>query len=89
MTLDEAIIRAEAVARGKRFDAEAWELRKCPTTAKDCLLIAKEHEQLAEWLKELRKLKKCRECPLVAEECKLCGVSYLHQDSITKSDTQI
>lgn len=71
MTLDEAI---------KHCEEKAEEIRKAneemPT---DCKLseglceCANEHEQLAEWLKELRKLKKCRECPLVKEECSICG----------------
>jgi len=43
MTLDEAIKHAEEVA-----DVCEFEARKC----------AKEHRQLAEWLKELKQLKK-------------------------------
>ena len=71
MTLDEAI---------KHCEEKAKEIRKAneemPTDCKlseDLCECANEYEQLAGWLKELRKLKKCRECPLIEEECKLCG----------------
>lgn len=60
MTLDEAIIHAEETEREQAL--------------KGCFKCAEEHKQLKEWLKELRKLKRCRECPLVREECVLCGI---------------
>lgn len=85
MTLDEAIKHYEEKAKELRTEAE--QLRnigeeisspKQPYNepVKNCLECANEHEQLAEWLKELRKLRKCRECPLVKEECALCGFDY-------------
>lgn len=43
-------------------------------TDKELLGLVVENNLVApEWLKKLRKLKKCRECPLVIEKCKLCG----------------
>ena len=55
MTLDEAIKHAEEVAEEK--EEQAWEaqLQEEYRTCKDC---AKEHRQLAEWLKELKQLRK-------------------------------
>ena len=40
------------------------------TEMNDCLKCANEHEQLAEWLKEL---KRYRECGCVGMECTHCG----------------
>lgn len=59
MTLDEAIKHCEEKEQEQALNG--------------CFACAEEHKQLAEWLKELRKLKKCRECPLVKEECSICG----------------
>ena len=55
MTLDEAIKHAEEVAEEK--EEQAWEaqLQEEYRICKDC---AKEHRQLAEWLKELKQLRK-------------------------------
>ena len=55
MTLDEAIKYAEEVAEEK--EEQAWEaqLQEEYITCKDC---AAEHRQLAEWLKELKQLRK-------------------------------
>ena len=55
MTIDEAIKHAEEVAEEK--EEQAWEaqLQEEYITCKDC---AKEHRQLAEWLKELKQLRK-------------------------------
>lgn len=71
LTLEEAIVHCEEKAEEIRKANE-----EMPTDCKlseDLCECAKELEQLAGWLKELRKLKKCRECPLIEEECKLCG----------------
>lgn len=55
MTLNEAIKHAEEVAEEK--EEQAWEaqLQEEYRTCKDC---AAEHRQLAEWLKELKQLRK-------------------------------
>ena len=57
MTLDEAIKHAEEVADTKLQDAELSEIQGCYNNAKKCYACAKEHRQLAEWLKELKKLR--------------------------------
>lgn len=74
MTLDEAIKYNEEKAKELSNKAyEQWGMTMTEEQAYACHECAREHEQLAKWLKELRKMKKCRECPLVKEECKLCG----------------
>ena len=73
MTNKEAIKHCEEEAKEQKWKAGVWENSDYPNEVERYLACAEEHEQLAEWLKELRKLKKCRECPLVKEECKLCG----------------
>ena len=62
MTLDEAIKHCEEVAEEK--EAQAWEaqLQEEYTTIKSCKECAKEHRQLAEWLKELKQLKDQEPC---------------------------
>lgn len=63
MTLDEAIKHAEEVAEEK--EKEAWEaqLQEEYKTIKSCKVCAKEHRQLANWLKELKLLReqKCED----------------------------
>ena len=66
--LDEVIKHAEEVAKEKYNEAQESIMCNRFQYADNCRDCAEEHEQLAEWLKELRKLKKCRECPLVKEE---------------------
>ena len=58
MTLDEAIKHCEEVAEEK--EAQAWEaqLQEEYRTIKSCKGCAEEHRQLAEWLKELKQLRK-------------------------------
>ena len=56
MTLDEAIAHAREVAEDKRADAD-WKFRHGRLNADDCISCAEEHEQLAEWLEELKFLK--------------------------------
>ena len=75
MTLDEAIIHAKQKVEELRAEADMYykSFIYSNDTADSCRECAKEHEQLAEWLTELRKLKKCRECPLIKEECAICG----------------
>lgn len=69
MTLDEAIKHAEEVAREKENEAKEWhenQVRKCElipfaemdyTHENECKKCSFEHHQLAEWLKELKRLK--------------------------------
>lgn len=56
MTLDEAIAHAREVAEDKRADAD-WKFRHGRLNADDCISCAEEHEQLAEWLEELKAYK--------------------------------
>lgn len=59
MTLEKAIIHAEAVAKSKEREAKenrnhgGWAY---DDEAKKCSACAAEHRQLAEWLKELREV---------------------------------
>lgn len=59
MTIDEAIKHAEEVAEEKENEAQDLEYFKLDWKyeAKQCSKCAKEHRQLAEWLKELKQLR--------------------------------
>ena len=59
MTLDEAINHAEEVAEEKESEAQDLEYSKLDwkCEANKCSDCAKEHRQLAEWLKELKHLR--------------------------------
>ena len=56
MTLDEAINHAEEVAEEKENEGKL--LCQSEGASIGCLTCAKEHRQLAEWLKELKQLRK-------------------------------
>lgn len=56
MTLDEGIIHAKDVARNNH-EAAIYLADEHPTQAEKCEECAREHEQLAEWLKELKAYK--------------------------------
>ena len=73
MTLEEAIAHCKEKAAELREYSDV--LSETSTTPKgkeisDCLECAEEHEQLAEWLEEL---KSYRECDLLRDECSFCG----------------
>ena len=53
VSIDEAIAHAREVAEDKRADAD-WKFRHGRLNADDCISCAEEHEQLAEWLEELK-----------------------------------
>ena len=68
MTLDEAIDHAEETANQRELDALAW--KKAASShhrdkeyykklACECRKCAEEHKQLAEWLKDYKRLLKC------------------------------
>ena len=61
MTLDEAIAHAREEAEDKRADAD-WKFRHGRLNADDCISCAEEHEQLAEWLEELKELRSMVKC---------------------------
>ena len=73
MTLEEAIKHAEEVASEYRntmvcgFNSTGT-LVALPEN--DCIKCAEDHEQLAEWLKELKAYK---ECYIIKSECGFCG----------------
>lgn len=53
--LDEAIQHCEEKAKDQRWQAEVWEKNSdYSNTAAECLACAEEHEQLAEWLTQLK-----------------------------------
>ena len=60
MTIDEAIAHARKEAEDKRADAD-WKFRHGRLNADDCISCAEEHEQLAEWLEELKSLREYKE----------------------------
>ena len=70
LTLDEAIKHCEEKAREQRAKAEHFDSwgKLSQKAIDDCLECAKEHEQLAEWLKELAEYQKLFESPKEAEE---------------------
>ena len=62
MTLDEAILHAREVAERNRK-----QYKNCPSDRTDirhqtCEECAEEHEQLAEWLEELKTYRECNVC---------------------------
>lgn len=64
MTLDEAIKHAEEVAEEKESEAEDLEYSRLDWRheANQCLECAKEHRQLAEWLKDYKRLLEQEPC---------------------------
>jgi len=74
MTLDEAIKHSEEMAEEQEKMAKEWhenQIRKCKlipfaemdyTHENECKKCAEEHRQLAEWLRELRRLKEQESC---------------------------
>ena len=62
MNIDEAIKHAEEKAKELRNDAETLKReRAMDFQILECLECAKEHEQLAEWLTELKRLRETME----------------------------
>lgn len=67
MTLDEAIKHCEEVAEKNKNEAQMWHKQtkgrivdfcdKAMQEENNCIECAKDHEQLAEWLKELKQLR--------------------------------
>ena len=67
MTIDEAIIHAREVAeKNRNFDVIPEKVMATSTFKYNCIKCAEEHEQLAEWLEELKQyraigtLEECR-----------------------------
>ena len=79
MTLDEAIKHAEEVAEKNDKIADTFEeTLKNKIACREC---AKEHRQLAEWLKELKSLRENEEVKEVFKNCDTCKHESLPPDS--------
>ena len=72
MTLDDAIQHLKETLSDENHE---WSCEECK----------QEHKQLLEWLTELKRLHKCRKCPLVEEECKICGLTEEAEDDTNKN----
>lgn len=56
LTLDEAIAHAKEIAKNKKADSD-WEWRHGRLNSDDYIACAEQHEQIAEWLEELKRYK--------------------------------
>ena len=79
MTLDEAIQHSKEVGKDNREDAKyAIENELHDAVIKTCTKCAEEHEQLAEWLEELKEYKELEEKGLLLKlPCKVGDTVYL------------
>lgn len=57
MNIDEAIKHAEEVAESKEKQVKNGDWKKDSLTERNCIKCAEEHRQLAEWLRELKRLR--------------------------------
>lgn len=62
MTLEDAIRHAEEVAEIKKTESETAEIQGCDRYALKCEECASEHRQLAEWLRDYKRLKEQEPC---------------------------
>ena len=96
MTIDEAIVHAREVAEIQRKDNDNCEYKEeygCKGCAyyysKPCIECAEEHEQIAEWLEELKALKnglniKCDNLNEALEKGKKVGYNKAIDDFVDK-----
>lgn len=69
MTIDEAIKHCEEIAKEMREKSKIYkEHFLWERDAEDCQKCAEEHEQLAEWLKELKEYRNLFDSPKTASE---------------------
>lgn len=61
MTLDEAIVHAKEVANAKYAEAMLCHANPNDEELDGCIECAKDHEQLAEWLEDYKRLKSIHE----------------------------
>ena len=89
MTIDKAIKHAEEVAEEK--EKEAWEaqLQEEYKTIKSCKECAKEHRQLAEWLKDYKRLKEQQSCDDCISRQAVLDMQYRIDDSATLSSRDV
>ena len=67
MTLEEAIQHAKETANNLRWEAQNCKTNGFPEESPKCISCAEEHQQLAEWLEEL---KDYRDGRITCEFCK-------------------
>lgn len=73
MTLDEAIIHCEEVKKFKNIEGVGARIRKQDKYADECFKYANEYQQIADWLKILKRILNSGDC----NECviqKMCNV---------------
>ena len=63
LTLDEAIIHADEVAKAKYAESMLCHANPDDEQLDECIACAREHEQLAEWLRKLERYKAIEELP--------------------------
>ena len=88
MILDEAIKHAEEVADKKEQEKQKWERwlehdsdNRAVAEKESCELCAKEHRQLAEWLKELKQLRERQSCEeAISRQAALASIKNLYPD---------
>ena len=72
MTIDEAIAHAREVAKENRYQAITYDddfLKRFLTSKEKCKQCAEEHEQLAEWLEDYKRVKKWKD-EIMEEFCR-------------------
>ena len=92
MTLDEAIKHAEEVAEEKENEAQDLEYSKLDWRheANQCFTCAEDHRQLAEWLKELKRLKEQEPCEdAISRQAVLVTARNSCADLVSNKDTEI
>lgn len=88
-TIDEAIAHARELAKNKRADAD-WRWTHGRLDSDDLINCAEEHEQLAEWLEELKEYKlKEFQCHLAREEGVTIGYEKAIDDFARKFTLEI
>lgn len=89
LTINEAIKHAREVAKGKRADAD-WKWRNGRLNSDDCISCAEEHEQLAEWLEELKAYKDAEEQGLLLRlPCHIGDILYEPTNRNTISEYRV
>ncbi len=89
MTVDEAIKHAEEVAEEKEREAQDLEYSKLDWRyeADQCFECAKEHRQLAEWLKQLKELR--QKDAQIKDSISECKMQKLAQDEISSFEYRV
>lgn len=91
LTLDEAIKHAKEVADMNYNDAEKFDSNDSVENymKANCMECAKEHEQLAEWLEELKSYKEAEEQGLLVRlPCRVGGIVYVDSTILPIEDME-